>query len=70
MYQGGYKDDYFYGVGELTKKNGTVIKGKFDGDDIEMAHVKNENYEYEGDVVQGKLNGKGRIKFLKSSNMY
>ena len=58
---GGYRDDYFAGRGTLVKRNGTSIKGIFSGDDIYDAIVKNENYEYRGEVREGKLHGKGKI---------
>lgn len=32
--------------------------------------MKNEDYEYRGNVVEGKLNGNGVIKFLKTGATY
>ena len=71
IYEGKYINGKINGKGIFKSKDGNIYKGDFYNDIREgKGDLTTENYHYVGDFKNNKLNGNGKIEFLKNGNVY
>ena len=71
IYEGKFIDGKIKGKGIFKNKQGNVYKGDFYNDMREgKGDLITDNYHYIGEFKNNKLNGKGKIEFIKEGKTY
>jgi hypothetical protein len=70
-YEGQFFEDLLHGKGVMLYKDGSMYEGEFrENKVIGTGRIVSENYEYEGDVVDGVKDGIGKIVYKKTGESY